>query len=436
MTSGNFSYVAVSSIVIDRENRQRRELENIEELAESIKRNGLINPIVVTQDLRLVAGERRLTAHQQLGFEQIAVQYADDLSEEELQIIELEENIRRVDLSWKDRVAAVAKFDSLKREENQEWTADDTADQLNMSRANVSRYMLVNEFLEKGTPEVVDAPKLSTAASFAQRAKERQKTTSMRELFSPTPAPAAPTGDDDELTLTAEEVEEKVAKRYAEILNINFKSWSKEVQTTPYNLIHCDFPYGVNAGDKIRGQVGREAWGGYEDKPDIYWELLETFVARQDNFVSPSAHLIFWFSMDFFEATKKILDSAGWVVNPFPLIWFKGNTGVLPDANRGPRRVYETALFATRGDRKVVRAVGNCVAAEVNKEFHMSEKPKPMLEHFMRMLVDETSVVLDPTCGSGNAIAVAERLGANWATGLELNEEFAERAKLNLGLDT
>jgi ParB/RepB/Spo0J family partition protein len=435
MTSGNFSFVAVSSIVVDRENRQRRELENIDELAESIKRNGLINPIVVTRDLQLVAGERRLTAHQRLGFDQIAVQYVDDLSDEELQIIELEENIRRVDLNWKDRVQAVAKFDKLKREEQPDWTADDTADHLNMSRPNVSKYMLVNEFLEKGTPEVVEAPKLSTAAGFAQRAKERQKTTSMRELFSE-PKPAEPTPASSDLTITEEEVKEKVRNRYAEILNVNFKSWSKEVRETPYNLIHCDFPYGVNAGDKVRGQVGREAWGGYEDKPDVYWELLETFVARQDNFVAPSAHLIFWFSMDFYEETKKILDAAGWVINPFPLIWHKGNTGVLPDAHRGPRRVYETALFATRGDRKIVRAVGNCVAAEVNKEFHMSEKPKPMLEHFMRMLVDETSVVLDPTCGSGNAIAVAERLGANWATGLELNEEFADRARLNLGLDT
>jgi DNA modification methylase len=88
----------------------------------------------------------------------------------------------------------------------------------------------------------------------------------------------------------------------------------------------------------------------------------------------------------------------------------------------------------TRGDRKIVRAVGNCVEAQVIKEHHVSEKPRKMLEHFLRMLVDETTIFLDPTCGSGNAVAVAEELGAGWSLGLEKNEEFALRARENLGL--
>ena len=185
MTSGTFEVVSIADIIIDRENRQRRELTGIEELAESIRKNGLINPIVVTQDLVLVAGERRLTAHEHLGFDQITVQYVEDLSDEELQIIELEENIRRVDLSWQDLVRSVAKFDSLKRKEHAGWTTEDTAEELNMSRSNVQRYALVNEFMEEGVKEVLEAPKLSQAANFAQRAADRRKTIGMRELFSP-----------------------------------------------------------------------------------------------------------------------------------------------------------------------------------------------------------------------------------------------------------
>jgi DNA modification methylase len=64
----------------------------------------------------------------------------------------------------------------------------------------------------------------------------------------------------------------------------------------------------------------------------------------------------------------------------------------------------------------------------------MSEKPMPVLEHFFRMIIDETSLVLDPTCGSGNAIKAAEAAGANWATGLELSPDYAEGARQNLGL--
>jgi predicted RNA methylase len=36
--------------------------------------------------------------------------------------------------------------------------------------------------------------------------------------------------------------------------------------------------------------------------------------------------------------------------------------------------------------------------------------------------------MLDPTCGSGNAVKVAQLLGAERVLGLELNAEFHERA--------
>uniref|UniRef100_UPI00164242F3 ParB N-terminal domain-containing protein n=1 Tax=Bacillus thuringiensis TaxID=1428 RepID=UPI00164242F3 len=42
--------------------RIRKEFGNIEELANDIKENGLINPPVVTPDHELIAGERRLRA--------------------------------------------------------------------------------------------------------------------------------------------------------------------------------------------------------------------------------------------------------------------------------------------------------------------------------------------------------------------------------------
>jgi ParB family chromosome partitioning protein len=440
MTSGNFAYVSVSSIIVDRENRQRRELTGIDELAASIKRNGLINPIVVTQDLILVAGERRFTAHQQLGYDQIAVQYAEDLDETELQMIELEENIKRVDLSWQDQVRSIAKFEALKRDANSDWNNDDTADELNMSRTNVRRYMMVNKYLEEGVPEVVEAPKLSQAVSFSLRKAERQKTSTMRDLLDVSPTNAGHAGGpiitDDDVIAGAENDATRAAKtRFADVLHADFTKWSEQIQGVPYNLVHCDFPYGVNAGD-TKGQSGAAGYGHYEDKPEVYFNLISTFLKNQNNFIGPSAHLIFWYSLDFHDETVALFRGAGWVVNPFPLIWFKSdNTGILPDANRGPRRVYETALFMTRGDRKVVRAVGNCTPCGVSKEYHVSEKPKKMLEHFLRMLVDETTVMLDPTAGSGNAVYVAEQLGASWSLGLERDEEFATRARENLGLD-
>src|SRR5690606_15860787 len=106
---------------------------------------------------------------------------------------------------------------------------------------------------------------------------------------------------------------------------------------------------------------------------DVYWRLVDTLGASMRNVVAESAHLIFWFSMDYYADTKVALEGMGWSVNPFPLIWFKSdNSGILPDPSRGPRRVYETAFLASRGDRKIIQAVSNVFAAPVVKRIHMS----------------------------------------------------------------
>lgn len=439
MTSGNFAQVAVSDINRNRDKRQRRELEKIEELAESIRINGLINPIVITRDFNLVAGERRLAAHIELGFDTISVQFVEDLDPIALHLIELEENVRRVDLSWSDHVRAVSDYHRIKLETEEDWSVTATAAELGMSGTHVSRHLAVADAIEEGLPEVLDAPKFSVASNFVERRNERRKASAKRDLnadlglMNPTKKPL------DELAgeLFSSEEEAKTSTRHVRFQQADFSKWSKKVLETPFNFIHCDFPYGVNAGDKV-GQSSAKSYGGYDDSKDIYFGLLADFCNNLDNFCAPSAHLMFWFSLDYYQHTYDALTAAGWAVNPFPLIWHKtDNSGILPDPNRGPRRTYETAFFASRGDRKIVRAVANSFGgANASKadRIHMSEKPQTMLEHFFRMIVDENTLILDPTCGSGNAVRVAENLGANYGLGLDLSEDYIERAKLAAGL--
>jgi hypothetical protein len=210
----------------------------------------------------------------------------------------------------------------------------------------------------------------------------------------------------------------------------DFLTWFPDYDGPKFNFIHCDFPYGVGMHKSDQG--AGQAFGTYADDPKVYWRLLDGLAKAMENVVADSAHLMFWFSMDYYYETKGILEGMGWKVNPFPLIWFKAdNTGIIPDASRGPRRVYETALFASRGDRLLTQrgATGNVFAGPGRgKSIHMNEKPVPMLRHFMGMFVDDYSLVLDPTAGSGNALKAAEALSANHVLGLERDEEFFNRA--------
>ena len=430
MMSDEGGYISVHQIVIP-EDRQRKHFdeEKINDLAVSIRNHGLINPIVITRENVLVAGERRLLAHKVLAFEQIAFRYAESLDKLELALLELEENVRREDLTWQEHVAAVQSFHQLKTQSEPDWSMNKTAVELNMGSNKVQRSLMVAEALDEGVKEVLEAPGFSAAYNFTSRRKERMTATSARSIDSVADAIIS---NKPVPTLTQEELEAEPEKRKATITCANFLEWAQETQPA-FNLIHCDFPYGINA-TKV-GQSSAKHFGGYDDSPDIYWNLLSAFTEYQDNFCSESAHLIFWFSLDFYAETKSRLEKAGWRVNPFPLVWMKSdNKGILPDPERGPRRIYETAFLASRGDRKIVRAVSNAYHGATTKEFHMSEKPHAMLTHFMRMLVDSSTVMLDPTAGSGMAVKVSEELGAQHSLGLEMSEEYTERARLNLNL--
>jgi hypothetical protein len=83
--------------------RRRQEMGDVDALAESIGRYGLLHPVVIDADGQLVAGHRRLQACQMLGWAEVEVRSLGDLSESERREIELEENLRRKDLTEYER---------------------------------------------------------------------------------------------------------------------------------------------------------------------------------------------------------------------------------------------------------------------------------------------------------------------------------------------
>lgn len=57
--------------------RHRKDLGDITRLAESIKQVGLLQPVVITPDKKLIAGRRRLKACETLGWEEVPVRVVD-----------------------------------------------------------------------------------------------------------------------------------------------------------------------------------------------------------------------------------------------------------------------------------------------------------------------------------------------------------------------
>ena len=85
--------VQIKDIKIKR--RVRKDLGNLEDLKDSMKIYGLMNPITLNSKYELIAGERRLQSAIQLGWTSINANIIDNLTEVDQLEMEIEENNQR-----------------------------------------------------------------------------------------------------------------------------------------------------------------------------------------------------------------------------------------------------------------------------------------------------------------------------------------------------
>lgn len=127
----------------------RRDFEksSIDELADSIRKHGVLQPLLVRprgEGYELVAGERRWRAAQQVGLEMIPCRVVE-LEDHQVCEAAIEENLKRQDLNVLEKAEAFR--DYLERFGG---TIEDLAKQLSMSRSTVSNMMRLLEL-----PDVV-----------------------------------------------------------------------------------------------------------------------------------------------------------------------------------------------------------------------------------------------------------------------------------------
>lgn len=102
--------------------RIRRDFGDIQELADDIRENGLINPPTVNKDYVLLAGERRLRACKSLGWTQIEVHMLDTRDEAHDLAVEMSENNMRRNFTGSELAAGIRRqmeLESAKARERQ-----------------------------------------------------------------------------------------------------------------------------------------------------------------------------------------------------------------------------------------------------------------------------------------------------------------------------
>jgi ParB family chromosome partitioning protein len=104
--------IPIQDIIVKK--RIRHDMGDIPGLAESMKRYGQINPIMITKNNILIAGGRRLEAAKYLGWKSINAVVAD-VSEKVTRLeYEIEENIQRQEFSNEEIIQATRELNKLK----------------------------------------------------------------------------------------------------------------------------------------------------------------------------------------------------------------------------------------------------------------------------------------------------------------------------------
>lgn len=115
--------------------------KDLDELAESIRENGIIQPLIVAElengEYELVAGERRLRASKKIGLEQVPV-VVKRATDREKMIMSIIENVQRSDLNCVEEALA---YYQLMNE--YKLTQEDVAKKLGKERSTVANFLRV-----------------------------------------------------------------------------------------------------------------------------------------------------------------------------------------------------------------------------------------------------------------------------------------------------
>jgi DNA modification methylase/ParB-like chromosome segregation protein Spo0J len=405
--------------------RQRKEIESdsIVDLANSISSIGLIHPIVVNQDkdqIVLVAGERRLQAMETIwgmgdvfthggsviSEGQVPCTYLKDLDPLDAMEIELEENIRRQDLSWQDRSTATSQLYELRRLQ---------AEKIKASIPGTA--VLAAEVY----PDHVDK---------AGQNAVREELILARHLKDPDVAKAASRAEGLKIIKRKEETARQVAlgvqvgKTFGahshQLYLSDCLDWMKREEPSQFDVILTDPPYGIDAQDfNDSGGKANAAGHTYDDSYDSWVKLITQFAVGSYLLAKPQAHAYVFCDIDNFVSLRDYMSIAGWKVFRTPFIWHNPTSQRAPWPQMGPHRRWQMCLYAVKGSRPVLKLSPDVLtyASDDNLGW-AAQKPVELFKDLLSRSCRAGDTVLDPFCGSGTIFPAAHGLKIR-ATGIE-----------------
>lgn len=422
--------------------RQRKEItpKELIELKRSIVSKGLLHAPVLSYPgplYRLVAGERRTVAMQQLHEEGIVFTYNNDpvptghipfvligdLVPADLQEAELEENILRMPLTWMEEAEAKAKIHQLRVDKAVQAgekaptivsTAKYIAEKSGKDPNEITRHSKERKALQtaiivarhKDLPEVQKAKNIEQAYAAILDKQER----AFKALLASKAA-----GTEDKLQLIKGDA------------LVEMKKFAPEL----FDIIFTDPPYGIDA-DTMKN----DSKHFYKDDVESAMKVCHAIISEGFRITKRRAVLFMWCDIQHFLHLRDFAAMQGWVPWRTPLVWHKGDQGHAPWGRAGFVRTYELLLFAVKGQRELFLSGGPDVilrkSTPTTRKVHAAEKPVEIITAILEKAALEGESVLDPCCGSGGIFEAANKLRLK-ATGIEISPDYQNMALARIG---
>jgi DNA modification methylase len=424
-------YVELDKLIVS-ENRQRREFddEKVVELSGSIRRSGLINPIAVRavenppglpDKIHLVAGERRLRAIKLLaklgvtyrcGGKETPLGYAACMEMHEMDEVqvfeaELEENIRRKDLTWQEAAKAIAQLEQLRnmqRGDAPQVTAADLAEEVHGRRdgsyqGQVREQLIVARHLNK--PEVQAATSLKDALKALKRTEGLEKS-----------------------ALLAASVGATFSAKDHTLMQGNCLELLKVLEPQ-FDCLLTDPPYGMGADEF--GDSGGKATGAHDYSDDLgsFRQLMALWIPEVARVMLPQSHVYQFCDLDQFHHLRLAWELQDFKTFRTPLIWFKPGAYRAPWPHSGPQRKYECILYAVKNERPSLKLAGDVLTFNPDENLnHHAQKPVALFRELLSRTCNPGDRVLDCYCGSGPIFPAGHGLKVR-VTGMELDPAYA-----------
>jgi DNA modification methylase/ParB-like chromosome segregation protein Spo0J len=417
-------HIARTEDIIIKPNRQRQEFDPAkhQELITSIAEIGLMHaPVIRFVDGKpeLVAGERRFRAMREmheLGIEfsydgvRVSTGFIPCVKLSELSLLaaeeaELDENLKRVDLTWQEHAAAVTRLHLLRQaqaaQKGKAHSVADTAKELN--------------------PEIAELP---AGKMGSHQAELRQELIVARNLDNPAIAKAKDVKEAFKILKAIEQTEKN--EELARTVGLTFSAESHKLynmscleymQQAPeaesaFDVICTDPPYGMGADEF--GDAGGKMTGithKYRDDYESWQPLMKEFSRLSYHITKDQAHAYLFCDFDRFHELKGYMEAAGWYVFRTPLVIHKLGSGRVPLPDRGPRRQWELVLYAIKGKKPTTHIYPDVISAAADDSTgHGAQKPVAVIHNLLQRSVRPGDRVFDGFAGSGSVFPAAHSL--------------------------